>query len=354
MHVHCLQLLKDGIGERQIRMLEVALATEAGGMVMSGMGQSPGRAPRPQFHFSPETPECNSAMVSDSSDSSSLGRPTIAAAAVAALVACLVVNGVTSLERMVSVLRIRDGLESLLPKPGGPTSNGRVNTMGSTTKADSTAEAHIHWFRVLIGDCQTVVGGLVADLLGEATVLGLARLQRSMPLTTVFPPAYAIFAAALRRQQPFYINTMNRDDTVIQAITVAVNDMVAHEPFRDVCLRDTRALYLLLSVDAGESEYAAMLDMQGLELYKKVLAVVPLRARLFLHALLDRKMPEDDTWGQGRSRATSEPGQVEQVIRVSRNSHRHLSPFCGADIIIFVAVLKTHFLKLETCNKTEL
>lgn len=320
IHIYCLQVLKDAIGDRQTRMLEVALAQESATVVVNGMGHILGRAPRSQFHLSPETPEPNSALVNDPGEG--FTRATLAAAAVSALVAGLVVNGLTSLERMVSVLRVKDHLESLqLQKPGGPTSNGRVSSMGGNTKADNAAEAHIHWFRVLIGDCRTVIGGLVADLLGEATVLGLARLQRSMPLAAVFPPAYAIFAAALRRQQPLYVNNMIREDTVIQAVMVAVNDMVAHEPFRDVCLRDTSTLYRLLSSDSGESEYAAMLDMQGLDSSKKVSAMVPLRARLFLHALLGRKMPDDDKWTQSRPGTTNDSGQsqVDQLVRVCCN-----------------------------------
>jgi hypothetical protein len=319
MHVYCLQLLKDALGERQTRMLEVALAAEANMVVTNGVGHSPGRPPRSQFHLSPETPESNSALANDVGGSPGLGRAPTAAAAVAALVASLVVNGITNLERMVSVLRIKDGLENLqLLKSGGPTSNGmsRVGSMGSNVKADTLAEANIYWFRVLIGDCRTVAGGLVADLLGESTVLGLAHMQRAMPLTAVFPPAYAIFAAALHRNQPAYNNSNKCEDLVAQAVTVAVNDMVAFEPFRDVCLRDTRALYLLLLDDTGESDYAAMLDIQGLELNKKILAIVPLRARLFLYALLDRKMSDDDIWGQGQTHTSTEPGQVEQLVRV--------------------------------------
>jgi hypothetical protein len=300
-------------------MLEVALAAEARVIVMNGVGHSPGRPQRSQFHLSPETPESNSALANYVGGSPGLGRAMTAAAAVAALVASLVVNGITNLERMISVLHIGDGLENLqLPKLGGPTSNGmpRVGSIVSNSKGDMLTEANIYWFRVLIGDCRTVVGGLVADLLGESTVLGLAHIQRAMPIATVFPPAYAIFAAALHRHQPGHNNNSNREDTVAQVVTVAVNDMVAFEPFRDVCLRDTRALYLLLSDDATEREYAAMLDMQGLELNKKILAIVPLCARLFLYALLDRKMSDDDVWGQGQSHTSTEPGQVEHLVRV--------------------------------------
>lgn len=315
-YIYCLQLLKGAIDDRQIRMLEVAIANESNTIVQIGIGHLPGRAPRSQFHLSPETPESNSTLTCD--PGGTFGRPNMAAAAVLALVTGLVVNGVTSLERMVSLLRVKDTLENLhLQKPGSLISNGKVSGMGVNAKAESVPEAHIHWFRVLIGDCRTVLGGLVADLLGEPAVLGLSRLQRSMALVTVFPPAYALFAIALRRQQSIYVNNMNREEAIIQAVTAAVNDMVAHEPFRDVCLRDTTLLYRCLSSDSGESKYAAMLDGQGFELYKKTSAMVPLRARLFLHALLDRKMPEDDMRTvQNRSHSSSGPEQIGQVVQV--------------------------------------
>ena len=314
-HIYCLQLLKGALDDRQIRMLEVAIANESNTIVQAGIGHLPGRAPRSQFHLSPETPESNSALTSD--PGGAFGRPTMAAGAVLALVAGLVVNGVTSLERMVSVLRVKDVLENLhLQKPGGLISNGKVSGIGGNGKAENVPEAHINWFRVLIGDCRTVLGGLVPDLLGEPAVLGLARLQRSMALATVFSPAYALFALALRRQQSIFVNNMSREETIIQAVVAAVNDMVAHEPFRDVCLRDTTALYRCLSGDSGESKYAAVLDAQQLDMYKKVSAMVPLRARLFLHALLDRKMPEDDMQGQNRSTNSNGPGQIEQVVQV--------------------------------------
>ncbi|XP_024364387.1 mediator of RNA polymerase II transcription subunit 12 [Physcomitrium patens] len=314
-YVYCLHLLKGAVDDRTFRMLEVAIANEANTIVQAGVGHFPGRAPRSQFHLSPETPDTNSTLASD--PGGTLGRPTMAASAVLALVTGLVVNGVTTLERMVSVLRVKDGLENMyLQKSGSLNSNGKVSSMGGNAKTESVPEAHIHWFRVLIGDCRTVLEGLVADLLGEPAVLGLARLQRSLALVTVFPPAYAIFSVALRRQQTIFVNNMSREEAIIQAVTVAGNDVVAHEPFRDVCLRDTTSLYRCLSGDSGDSKYAAMLDVQGFELYKKVSAMVPLRARLFLHALLDRKMPEDDTRSQNRSHTSNGPGQIEQVVQV--------------------------------------
>jgi hypothetical protein len=156
MHVYCLQLLKDALGEGQTRMLEVALAAEARVVVMNGVGHSPGRPQHSQFHLSPETPESNSALANYVGGSPGLGRGMTAAAAVAALVASLVVNGITNLERMISVLHIGDGLENLqLLKLGVPTSNGmlRVGSIVSNSKGDMLTEANIYWFRVLIGDC---------------------------------------------------------------------------------------------------------------------------------------------------------------------------------------------------------
>ncbi|CAM6106401.1 unnamed protein product [Calypogeia fissa] len=320
VHVLCLRLLKEALGDRHSRMIEVALASEANSVVLQAMQHPSGRASPIAFRSSPDGPE-NLVLGSER-------RYHISAAAVASLVAMVAVQGMTSLDRMVSVLKLRENLETLqIPKIGTTASGISRSATGSSNLKDHVSEANVYWFRVLIGDCRHVAGGLVADLLGEANVLGLSRMQRLMPLTVIFSPAYALFAAALRRQQPqAYPNSgTGREDTVLHAAIGAVNDVVAHEPFRDVCLRDTRALYLLLSSDSGENEYAAMLDMQGLDSFSKITTLVPLRARLFLHSLLDRGLPacllqDDDIWTEGRldakSRFANEPRQVEQLVQL--------------------------------------
>ncbi|KAL2623688.1 hypothetical protein R1flu_003893 [Riccia fluitans] len=324
MHMFCLRHLKEALNDRHSRMVEVALASEASSLVLQSLQHSSGRNPRSQFHVTLEPSE-NPCLANDPGNS--LARTTISAAAVAALVAGVVVQGTTTLERMVSVLKLRENLETLqISKTIGGNSNSIPRSTGGNSSKEHLAEAHIYWFRVLIGNCRMAGGGLVADLLGESNALGLARMQRTMPLTVAFPPAYALFGAVLRRQPPSaYVSASMRGDPVLQAAINAVNEVVSHEPFRDVCLHDTRALYLLLTSDSGDSEYAAMLDMQGLDARSKAAAMVPLRARLFLHALLDRGLPhsllqEEEAWVHGRvdvrSHFPSEPRQLEQLVRI--------------------------------------
>ncbi|KAL3675105.1 hypothetical protein R1sor_025053 [Riccia sorocarpa] len=324
MHMLCLRLLKEALNDRHSRMVEVALASEANSLVLQSLQHPSGRNPRSQFHVTLETSE-NPGLANDASNS--LARTTICAAAVAALVAGVIVQGTTSVERMISVLKLRENLESLqISKTHGTNTNSLPRSTGGNSSKEHLAEAHIYWVRVLIGNCRTAGGGLVADLLGESNVLGLARMQRTMPLTAALPPAYALFGAVLRRQPPSaYVSASMRGDPVLQAAIIAVNEVVSHEPFRDVCLHDTRALYLLLTSDSGDSDYAAVLDMQGLDARSKAAAMVPLRARLFLHALLDRGLPhsllqEEESWVHGRvdvrNRFPSEPRQLEQLVRI--------------------------------------
>ncbi|BBN20580.1 hypothetical protein Mp_Vg00710 [Marchantia polymorpha subsp. ruderalis] len=326
MHMLCLRLLKEALGDRHSRMVEIALGAEASSSVLHALQHASGRFPRTPYHLSPETPE-NSGLANESGNVANFwARTNITAAAVTALVAGVIIQGTTTLERMISVLKIRENLESLqISKSAGGSSNGISRSTSSSINKEHLAEAHLYWFRVLIGNCRMAGGGLVADLLGESNAMALARMQRLMPLTVAFPPAYALFGAALRRQPSSYIGSTVREDPVVQSAIYAVNEVVAHEPFRDVCLRDTRALYLLLSSDSGESEYAAMLDMQGLDARSKGAAMVPLRARLFLHALLDRGLPasllqDEDTWSHGRgdfrNRFPNEPRQLEQLVQV--------------------------------------
>ncbi|KAJ7529621.1 hypothetical protein O6H91_15G058800 [Diphasiastrum complanatum] len=331
IHVDCLRLLKEALGERHSRTLEAAVASEAFIIVSSALGLAPGRAPRAQFHMSPETPETTSAFATSdgsTSNSTALGRATTAAAAVACLVIFCVLQGIASLERVVMALRLKDGLEALhLPKHPLSNSNGISRTVvtGSTLKVDNVAEAHVYWFRVLIGDCRHVAGGLVADLLGDANIRAFARLQSLMPLTTVFSPMYAIFSAAIRRQQILYITTSSREDPILYTLVPALNDVFSHDPFRDVCFRNTRELHHLLSSAVGDSEYASLLDVQLISNISKAEALVPLCAKLFLHALLDRELPaclqiqDIDSWlhGQGdKSSPLHEKPKMEQLVKI--------------------------------------
>ncbi|XP_043715509.1 mediator of RNA polymerase II transcription subunit 12 [Telopea speciosissima] len=287
IHITCLCLLKEALGDRQIRLFEIAFATEASCAVAGAF--APGKAARSQFQLSPEAHESNINLPNEMLNNSAkflFGRAGKIVAAVSALVAGAIVHGVTSLDRMVSVLRLKEGLDIVqFVRSARSSSNGI-----SRYKVDNSIEVYVHWFRLLIGNCRTVCDGLVAELLSEPYILAFSRMQRMLPLSLVFPPAYSIFALVIWRT---YILSLIREDVQLyQSLALAIGDAIRHQPFRDVCLRDTRALYDLLASDVGDTEFAAMLEMHGTDKHLKTMAFVPLRARLFLNAVLDCKIPQ--------------------------------------------------------------
>ncbi|XP_043712338.1 mediator of RNA polymerase II transcription subunit 12-like [Telopea speciosissima] len=302
IHITSLCLLKEALGERQSRLFEIAFATEVSSAIAGAF--APGKAPRSQFQVSPEAQESNMNLPIEMLNNSAkllLGRAGKIVAAVSALVGGVIVRGITSLERMVSVLRLKEGLDILqFIRSARSSSNGI-----SRYKVDNSIEVYVHWFRLLIGNCRTVCDGLVVELLGEPYILALSRMQRMLPLSLVFPPAYSIFALVIWRTYILNNNILIREDVQFyQSLALAIADAIKHQPFRDVCLRDTRALYDLLASDVGDTEFAAMLEMHGPDKHLKTKAFVPLRARLFLNAVLDCKMPQsappqdEGTWGR--------------------------------------------------------
>jgi hypothetical protein len=62
-------------------------------------------------------------------------------------------------------------------------------------------------------------------------------MQRMLPLSLIFPPAYSIFAFV--RWRPFILNanvTVREDmNQLYQSLTMAIADAIKHLPFRDVC-----------------------------------------------------------------------------------------------------------------------
>ncbi|XP_042503822.1 mediator of RNA polymerase II transcription subunit 12-like [Macadamia integrifolia] len=292
IHITCLCLLKEALGERQSRVFEIAFATEASSAVAGAF--APGKAPRSQFQVSPEAQESNMNLPNEMLNNSAkllLGRAGKIVAAVSALVVGVIVHGVTSLERMVSVLRIKEGLDVLqFIRSARSSSNGI-----SRYKVDNSIDVYVHWFRLLIGNCRMVCDGLVVELLGEPYILALSRMQRMLPLSLVFPPAYSIFALVIWRTYILTNISIREDVQFYQSLALAIADAIKHQPFRDVCLRDTHALYDLLASDVGDTEFAAMLEMHGPDKHFKTKAFVPLRARLFLNAVLDCKMPPSAT-----------------------------------------------------------
>ncbi|GLJ22177.1 hypothetical protein SUGI_0416630 [Cryptomeria japonica] len=332
IHIHCLRLLKEAVGEHQNRILEMTLATEASCSIATAF--APGKAPRSQFQLSPETPDTSSTMTNEMLSNSTkglLGRATRAAAAVAALVAGSIVHGITNLERMVAVLRIKEGLEvPQLLRNGRSSSNGisRAAGQGNSSKVDYySTEVYLYWFRVLISNCKVVSDGLVAELLGEPNVLALARMQHMMPLSSVLPPIYSLFGMIVWRPHLSYMNAVSREDGQLQSsLTTAVDEAIRHEPIRDVCLRDTHAFYHHLVSDSSDSDVAAAIERQGLDVHSKLRVLAPLRGRLFLHALLDHQMPlsvllqDEGSWipshGDLKRPAADEPLLVDQLVHV--------------------------------------
>ncbi|KAK1283240.1 Mediator of RNA polymerase II transcription subunit 12 [Acorus calamus] len=235
IHVLCLRLLKEALGERQVQVFEITLATEASSTVSGTLG--PGKALRSQFH--------------------------------------------------------PDGLDiQQFIRNSRSSSNGVSHSVGAF-KVDNSIELYVHWFMILIGNCRTVADGLVAALLDESYILALSRMQRMLPLSLVFPPAYSIFAMVIWRPYILKGNGATCEDSQsYQFLSAAIGDAIRHPPFRDVCLRDTCALYDLLSSDASDSEFAALLELHGPDKHMKTMAFVPLRARLFLSAIVDSKMPQ--------------------------------------------------------------
>ncbi|MCD9645524.1 hypothetical protein HAX54_034520 [Datura stramonium] len=293
IHVICLCILKEALGERQSRVFEVALSTET----YSALAQlsAPGKAPRSQFQLSPESNDCNlSSDILNNSSRLAIGRAAKISAAVSALVIGAILQGVSSLERMVSLFRLKDGLDVVhFVRSMRSNSNGNARSVG-TLKADSLAEVSVHWFRVLVGNCRTVSDGFIVDLLGEASILALCKMQRMLPLNLVFPPAYSMFAFVLWRPLILNASSGTRDEVqhLHHSLMMAFGDVIKHLPFREVCLRDTHSLYDLIAADTVDSDFASLLEASGIDLRSKASAFVPLRARLFLNALIDCRIPQ--------------------------------------------------------------
>ncbi|XP_030490033.2 mediator of RNA polymerase II transcription subunit 12 [Cannabis sativa] len=317
IHISCLGLLKEALGERQTRVFEVALATEASSALAAVF--APGKASRNQFQSSPESHESNSSMSNENLNNSTkvvLGRATKIAAAVSALVVGAVVHGITSLERMVTVLRLKEGLDIVqFIRSTRSSSNGSARSMGF--KMDNLIEVYVHWFRLFVGNCRTVSDGLIVELLGEPSIVALSRMQNMLPVVLVFPPAYSIFAFIVWR--PFILSTSLsiREDInqLYQSLTLAFNDAIKHLPFRDACLRDSQGFYDLIAADGSDAEFAAILELGGSDMHLKSKAFVPLRARLFLNAIIDCKMPEDGNRVLGHGESKTQFAETETKLK---------------------------------------
>ncbi|KAL8172485.1 hypothetical protein V2J09_024289 [Rumex salicifolius] len=294
VHINCLCLLKEALGERHSRAFEIALATEASSALAGVL--APGKPSRSQFQLSPDAQESNPTISNDISNNSVkvvVGRATKIAASVSALVVGAVIHGVASLERMVRVFRLKEGLDVMKF-----VSSSRANSNGNARSApaprvDNSLEVYVHWFRLLVGNCRTVSDGLIVELLGEPSIVALSRMQRTLPLEVVLPPAYSIFGFVIWRPAIVSTSIASREDNqqLFHSMVSAIRDATKHLPFRDVCLTDTSGFYDHVTSDSTDSELAAVLEMNGSERLLKGY-FVPLRSRLFLNALVDCKLPQ--------------------------------------------------------------
>ncbi|KAI3449196.1 hypothetical protein Pfo_005861 [Paulownia fortunei] len=317
IHITCLCILKEALGERQSRVFEVALATEASSALMQAF--APGKAPRSQYQMSPESHDFNVNLPNEAlnhSNKAVLGRAARISAAVSALVIGAILQGVASLERMVTLFRLKEGLDLIqFARSLKSNVNGNARSMG-VLKVDNLIEVSVNWFRVLVGNCRTVSDGFIVELLGEASIVALSRMQRMLSLNLVFPPAYSIFAFVVWR--PIIDASFGvREDfhQLYQLLAISVGDAIKHLPFREICLRDTYGLYDLIAADTLDSEFVSMLEFNGSDINLKAAAVVPLRSRLFLGALIDCKMPQpmvkldDKNWVSGQVELKKQCGE---------------------------------------------
>ncbi|XVF80070.1 hypothetical protein PTKIN_Ptkin15bG0041200 [Pterospermum kingtungense] len=307
IHLICLCLLKEALGERKSQAFEIALATEAYSALAVALSSA--KFSRGQFQSSPGASDSIPNISADNLNISAqvtFGR-TARMAAISALVIGAVTHGVISLERMVTILRLKEGLDIVqFVRSTKTSSNGNARSVGAS-KLENSVEVYVHLFRLFVGNCRTVCDGLVLELLGEQSVVALSRMQRLLPIHLVFPPAYAIFGLVIWK--PFILNSnhASREDInqLYQSLTMAIGDAMKHIPFRDVCMRDSHGLYDIVAADTSDAEFAALLESNVLDTHFKSKAFVPLRARLFLNAMIDCKMPYSDDGNRVSGRSES-------------------------------------------------
>ncbi|KAL0464806.1 UNVERIFIED_CONTAM: Mediator of RNA polymerase II transcription subunit [Sesamum latifolium] len=288
IHITCLCILKEALGERQSRVFEVALATEASSALMQA--SAPGKAPRSPFQVSPESHDFNANLPNETLNHHKvIGRGARITAAVSALVIGAILQGVASLDRMVALFRLKEGLDLI--------------------QFARSLKSNVN------GNCRTVSDGFIVELLGEASIVALHRMQRMLSAHLVFSPAYSIFAFVIWKPILDASIAVREDfHQLYQLLTVAIGDAIRHLPFREICFRDTRGLYDLIAVDTLDSEFVSLLESNGSESNFKAASFVPLRSRLFLDALIDCKMPEIKLDGINRI-----SGQVELKKQCGEN-----------------------------------
>ncbi|XP_020598943.1 mediator of RNA polymerase II transcription subunit 12 [Phalaenopsis equestris] len=294
IHIISLCLLKEALGERLGRVFEIALAVEAS-VAISGSLSSV-KTHRNPYQQSPEahdiSPNHSNEILNNSANVVGL-KVAKATAAISALVLGAIVHGAVNLERMVTAFKLKEGLNVLqFIRSAKSSSNGGISRSFGNFKLEPSVEVLAHWFRLLVGNTEAICDGLVLEILGESYIIALSRMQRMLPLNLVLIPVYSIFAMVIWR--PYVLNSSiaTREDIhLYHLLSLTVTEVIRHQPFRDLCFQNTHAFYDLLANDVGDSEFAAMLELLNPDKQLKTRAFVPLRARLFLNALIDCKMP---------------------------------------------------------------
>ncbi|KAM7276837.1 hypothetical protein ACFE04_018703 [Oxalis oulophora] len=176
VHVTCLCLLKEALGDRQARVFEIALGIEDSTCIASIF--VPGKISRGH--------DSNTSMSNDVLNNSAKLANVKSSKTIAGVsdIIGAVIHGVTGLERL------------------------------------------------LVGNCRTISVGLVVELLGEPSIIALSRMQRLLPIYLVFPPAYSFFFAFVI-WKPFIVNShLSAREEIYQSLTIVIDDAIKHLPFR--------------------------------------------------------------------------------------------------------------------------
>lgn len=293
IHIISLCLLKEALGERLGLVFEIALAAEACAAISGSLSSV--KSHRNSYQQSPDahdiSPNQSNEILNNSANVVGI-RVAKVTAAISALVLGAIVHGATNLERMVTVFKFKEGLDVLqFFRSARSSSNGLSRSFGNF-KLEPSVEVLAHWFRLLVGNTGSVCDGFLLEILGESYIIALSRMQRMLPLNLVLPPVYSIFAMVIWR--PYILNNSieTREDIhLYHYLSLTINEVIRHQPFCDLCLQNSHAFYDFLATDLGDSEFAAMLELLNPDKQLKTRAFVPLRARLFLNALIDCKMP---------------------------------------------------------------
>ncbi|KAK8964492.1 Mediator of RNA polymerase II transcription subunit 12 [Platanthera guangdongensis] len=320
IHIISLCLLKEALGERLGRVFEIALAAEASAAISGSLSSV--KSHRNPYQPSPEAHDISTnhsnEVLNNSGNFVGL-RVAKATAAVSSLVLGSIVHGAASLERMITVFKLKEGLDLIQFIRSARSSSSGISRSVGNFKMEHSVEVLAHWFRLLVGNTRTVCDGLVSEILGESYIIALYRMQRILPLNLVLPPVYSIFAMVIWRPYILNSNIATREDIhFYHHLSLIINEVISHQPFRGLCFQNTHAFYDLLSSDVGDSEFAAMLELHNPDKQLKARAFVPLRARLFLNALIDCKMPPN-TLLQEDGSFVSEPMEALKYVEMEQN-----------------------------------